>query len=354
LRLTIKNKTHQIDSIEDVNLIRNELDQYDPEAFTFLKEWFSDSNSFRVSTSGSTGIPKKITLEKWQLKESAKITNKRFGLNESTCFIHCLPTKFIAGIMMWIRCIEANAEIFLLPATSDPLVNLEIPKNSFIALTPNQVQNTLKSSPTAFEKIESCIIGGASCDAELIKALQTVKTKCYSTYGMTETITHCAIKSLNYPYQGFYEVLEGFTINTNEIGAITIEAKHIPNLQITTNDFGKILSENQFYWLGRLDFVINSGGVKVSPEQIEERIAPYISGGFLIHKIKNDQYGERPILIIESSSEIKFHLIQAELSKIECPDEVYIMEKLVQTENGKINRNASFEKANFAYHFPRT
>jgi len=248
------------------------------DVYLFFKDWFDEKDFVEVKTSGSTGIPKVIQLQKSHMINSAMATGSFFNLSEKTTALLCMSPNFIAGKMMLVRALILGWHLDVVEAVSNPLKDSE-KQYDFTAMVPIQLKNSL----TDIYKIKQLIVGGGVVSKELLNEIQSVKTAIYATYGMTETITHIAVKKLNKFAGGidnsnvissaveksYYQILPNITIATDQRGCLVINAPKVSSEEIITNDLVEIISDNEFNWLGRIDGVINSGGIKLIPEQIE-------------------------------------------------------------------------------------
>ena len=305
----------------------------------FLKEWFSDAHYVLVNTSGSTGIPKTIKLRKDFMINSALATGRYFQLGENTKALCCLPIKFIAGKMMLVRALSLGWDLDVIESTSNPLQ--EITKEyDFSAMVPLQLRNSISQ----IDQIKTLIVGGGVVSRDLNIAIQTVDTKCYATYGMTETITHVAIKKLNkftkleLESESVYKTLPDVTISKDKRSCLVIYAPKISNEKIITNDVVEVVSKTEFNWKGRIDYVINSGGVKLHPEEIEQKLSDTIDDRFFVAGIPDDILGEKLILLIEGENYqiTKKHF--SKLSRFEIPKAIFFIPKFLETGSGKIHR----------------
>ena len=305
----------------------------------FLKEWFSDAHYVLVNTSGSTGIPKTIKLRKDFMINSALATGRYFQLGENTKALCCLPIKFIAGKMMLVRALTLGWDLDVIESTSNPLQ--EITKEyDFSAMVPLQLRNSISK----IDQIKTLIVGGGVVSRELKKAIQTIDTNCYATYGMTETITHIAVKKLNkfsqseLESESVYKTLPDVTISKDKRSCLVIRAPKISNENIITNDVIELISKSEFNWKGRLDHVINSGGVKLHPEEIEQKLSNTIYSRFFVAGILDEILGEKCILVIEGENYpiTKKHF--SKLSRFEIPKAIFFIPKFIETGSGKIQR----------------
>ncbi|NQX82423.1 MAG: AMP-binding protein [Flavobacteriaceae bacterium] len=315
------------------------LQNTDIYSYNFVNNWLDSDEHIYVKTSGSTGVPKTIKIRKQQMKASAIATAKFFDLKEDSKVLLCLSTGFIAGKMMLVRAMVSGWNITLSSVSSFPLKEINC-NFDFVAMVPMQVSNSLEKIHL-FNKV---LIGGAAIDSGLNKNLQNIDTAVFSSYGMTETVSHIAIKPINNKAGIFmnvsnnnYKTLDNIEINTDNRSCLNIVAKQLNDDIVQTNDIVKIINKKEFVWLGRYDNIINSGAVKISPEDIEKKLEQYINNRFFISWQKDSVLGQKVILIIESEKNININLSDI-LDKYETPKEIYFCKKFKETTNGKINR----------------
>ena len=278
-------------------------------ALEFAWQWIRGENLFQQSTSGSTGSPKKIYIHRDQMVASAQLTIEALKLSSADSSLLCLPAQYIGGKMMIVRSLLVDMDTVFVRPTSNFLPYLPfIP--AFSAMVPLQVQTLLDTdSASSLNHMKAVIIGGAPVSDTLEKRiLHQLTIPVYSTYGMTETVSHIALRKLTNPEASdSFHVLGDTKIATDERGCLKIHGKVTQGKWIVTNDLIKISGSNQFQWLGRYDSVINSGGVKVIPEQLEELLEPilknhHFDGRFLVSSLPDDTLGERIVLLLEGSS----------------------------------------------------
>lgn len=251
-------------------------EQADEELFLFLEEWFDDRSYVLGHTSGSTGAPKEIQLSKADMRASARMTNAFFAIDRESVLLLCLSVSYIAGKMMVVRALEAGAELLTVKVSSHPLritgqeeyVDRRI---DLAAMVPMQVEESMKSESEKqrFGYIRHLIIGGAPVSVALEERLKKIPTQCYATYGMTETVSHIALKKLN--SDPAYFALGEVGFEQDERGCLIINAPHLQARRFVTNDMVRLHGNKRFEWLGRFDYVINSGGIKLFPELIEQK-----------------------------------------------------------------------------------
>jgi|GEM_PF-261707 len=324
-----------------------------------ISQWQKKESYYSLTTSGSTGAVKELKFSYNQLKISAKQTIDFFGLTNDDELLCCLPVNKVAGFMMIIRALEANADLIITEPSLYPLDSLK--KNlsvSFAAFIPSQFEiilNQYSHYQSFFRYTKAVILGGMAVGFELSEKIKTIDTAVYETYGMTETLSHFALKKLNGENQApFFTLLNENEIMMDENECLMVKSRITQNKWLKTNDVVEILSNNTFTIRGRADNIINTGGIKIFPESIEQRIMLYVSKffhteRFIIAGFKNQQFGEIPVLILECVSihktnfELFFNSIAEVLEKYEIPWKIYIEERFSETENLKLNRKAIIE-----------
>ncbi|SOC80531.1 O-succinylbenzoic acid--CoA ligase [Salinimicrobium sediminis] len=322
-----------------------EGEPYEGQAGNFLLDWLNDKDYVEVKTSGSTGPPKRIRIRKQQMINSARATGKFFDLGPGTTALHCLPVNFIAGKMMLVRAMLLGWKLDLELPKANPLDRI-FKIYDFCAMTPFQLDNSL----SRLHLIKKLIVGGGAVSSNLRNLVQEIGTEVYETYGMTETVSHIAARHVN-PKKKIKEdpvpftVLPNVSISTDDRGCLVIDAPQLTDETLITNDVVELLSEKTFIWKGRIDNVINSGGVKLHPEEIEAKLAPIIAHRFFVTSLPDAALGEKLVLMVESEfSEVALNNLEREikacrkLGKFEVPKKIYFVEKFEETPNGKIHR----------------
>ncbi len=301
----------------------------------FVEEFRSLSKQISVQTSGSTGKPKVIELQKDHMEASARMTGSFLSLKEGDSALLCLSPNTIAGKMMIVRSLTMGLELIVTDVNSNPLNEID-DYIDFAAMVPMQTISSLENSPKAFSKINKLIIGGGNISDDLIQKVNKTPVEAYQTFGMTETISHIAMRKLNSEDQ-FYQALPGVELKELE-NRLIISASHLGVKDLITNDIVE-LADNKFRWLGRSDFVINSGGIKIHPELVENRIASLFSAPFFSAGLQDELLGQKHVICTESTDD-KLHKedFTALLDKYLLPKEIYYYDNFVYTESGKINR----------------
>ena len=306
----------------------------------FLMDWLDDTDSLDVHTSGSTGTPKVFALKKVHMANSALATGLFFKMGAGTKTLLCLSAQHIAGKMMLVRAMVLGWEIDVMEPTSNPLKKNTVGYD-FGAMVPLQAAESI----SRLNQIKTLIIGGAPISPELKLELLGVPTKVYETYGMTETITHIAVKEVgdNDLHSNSFKVLPDIGLSKDDRNCLVIEAPKVSDHIIVTNDLVKLISPTEFQWLGRYDNVINSGGVKLIPEQIESKLSKIINGRFFVAGITDVNLGQKLILVVEGDLDTKqlLHDLKAlpALNKYEIPKDIFSLPQFIDTKNGKLNRS---------------
>ncbi|NUY80026.1 AMP-binding protein [Flavobacterium sp. MAH-1] len=307
-----------------------EGDDYEKHCGLFLLDWFDDKTDIEINTSGTTGTPKTIRVSKQAMVNSALATGDFFDLQPGDKALHCLPTKYIAGKMMFVRGFILGLDMEFAAPSANPL-KYDDQRYDFAALVPLQAENSLKR----LGNIRKIIIGGAKINPMLEKKLEKVNSKIYETYGMTETITHIAAKQVG---DSAFTVLPNVTISYDDNNCLVIHAPRISDDVIVTNDLVELVNENQFVFLGRRDNVVNSGGIKLIPEQIEAKLAGKINARFFVAGIPDETLGEKLVLFVEGKEQPMAEDVFAGLGKYEKPKEVRFVPHFTETGSGKIKR----------------
>lgn len=305
----------------------------------FILNWFDEKSYIEITTSGTTGEPKTIQVEKQAMVNSALATGDFFDLQSGDKVLHCLPTKYVAGKMMFVRAFILGLEMDFVAPSLKPLDAVE-GNYDFCAMVPMQV----KYSIDQLHRVKKIITGGVKVHKTLEDLIKNsgITTEIYETYGMSETITHVAAKKIG---EEAFTLLPNIKITQDDRDCLVIDAPSISSEKIITNDIVKIVGENKFIWLGRFDNIINSGGIKMIPELIEEKLASKINRRYIIAGLPDSLLGDRVVLAIEGEP---FDLDKEEifkgLEKYEKPKEIFFIRHFAETPTGKIIRSESLEK----------
>ncbi|NND62297.1 MAG: AMP-binding protein [Flavobacteriaceae bacterium] len=310
---------------------------YEVSMANFLEEWLNFEETVVVNTSGSTGAPKPITLRKEHMVNSAEATGAYFKAGDGTKALLCLSSNYIAGKMMLVRAMVLGWDLHVVAPEKDALVEYDNPYD-FVAMVPYQ----LKHSLSALDKVKKVIVGGGAISSALEEKLQQKKTEIFATYGMTETITHVAVRRINgFAKTDVFSALPGVKFDIDQRGCLVINAPKISEETIVTNDLVDLQSPVSFKWLGRFDNIINSGGIKINPTEIELKLSPFISIPFIIASEKDENLGEKVILILEKKTEAETVELSDALSQLdshERPKKIYTLSQFPYSETGKVKR----------------
>ncbi len=322
-------------------------------ALAFCRAWISGEKSFVQQTSGSTGIPKKIELKREQMQASAMATGAFFHINPDSRLLCCLSPEYIAGKMMLVRAMVWDCPVWLVEPSGNPFEGLDfIP--DFVAMVPLQVEKATKNpaSLNVLKKVRHVIIGGVQTSETLKNQLVENGISAWQSYGMTETVSHIALAKIQ-KGQLNYETLPGVEIGQDSRGALWIKSPVSGPDPIQTNDLVKVISETEFQWLGRADFVVNSGGIKLFPEILEQKSEAVLRVFFpetpyFFHGKPDEKLGQKLILILETEANHQkagelIAELEHTLGKFETPKEVLFSPKFQRTPNGKTNRLSTFQ-----------
>ena len=302
----------------------------------FINEWYNDSLYITAHTSGSTGTPKKIQLLKQDMIESAIATCKYFGINESSTLVLPLSTNYIAGKMMIVRAIVSGAKLWIEEPSNTPIKN-DYGQIDLLPIVPPQ-SDWLASDCKFSMNINNLIIGGGVLSDIQEKRLIQRGINAYATYGMTETCSHIALRHI---MTDVYKTLPNITVSVDSRNCLIINAPNFSFKTVTTSDIVKLIDDTHFKWVGRYDNVINTGGIKVFPEEIEQKLNPIIHAPFFIHGRNNDKWGSCVVLYIESqpfNTNTLITQMHSILNKYSIPKEIIFVSQFIRTESGKIKR----------------
>lgn len=303
-----------------------------------MREWNNTLDYVVAHTSGSTGAPKEVRLLKSDMRRSAEATCRFFGITEESLLVLPLSTDYIAGKMMVVRSIVSGAKLIQERPSAEPLNENNYGTVSLTAVVPSQVEGLLRSK----NQIQKVIIGGGQISPEIEKEILESPIHAYATYGMTETCSHVALRDIT-QHQEYFTALPGISLETDSRGCLVINAPDFSFKRLITNDIVNLLDSRRFVWVGRADNVINSGGIKLHPEQIETQLSTIIPYPFYIVGRPSSRWGEEAVLYIEADdSKInKDDIIEKArcvLNRYSVPKEVLCTEKFQRTESGKIKR----------------
>ena len=309
----------------------------------FIGEWHDNKDYIIAHTSGSTGKPKEVRLLKSDMRCSARATNQIFNIGKNSRLMLCLSPDYIAGKMMIVRALEANAELLVESPSNHPLSDYDGSRIDLIAVVPSQAL-FLANHVSLLNNVSSMIVGGGEIAPELWEKLAVLPYRIYSTYGMTETCSHVALAKISREKEP-YKALPGVEFAVDDRDCLIIKAPKYSFGKLVTNDIVRLLSPLSFKWIGRYDNVINTGGIKVFPEEVEQKIAHIIPTRFYIGSRKSEKWGNEVVLFMECDglSDYQKDIIMADisniLSPIERPKDIIFLEKFQETSSGKIKRD---------------
>lgn len=313
--------------------------------YLFLKEWFSPLFTMRLHTSGSTGVPKEITVRKEQMLQSARMTCDFFQLKKGDRALLCLPVNYIAGKMMVVRAIYAGLDLYPVEPSGYPLAG-GAEQYDFAAMVPLQVYNALQTGEARqrLSQINKLIIGGGAMDAQLEESLRDFPNAIFATYGMTETVSHIALRSISGPGAAqYYSPLPGVTLSLSHEQTLVIDAPRVADAPVVTNDMAEVRVDGTFRILGRKDNVINTGGIKVQTEEVEQILRPHMTGNFAITSLPHPKLGEAIVLLIEPVADPATvrETVRKLLPRYQQPLHILIVKAVPQTGSGKTDRAAT-------------
>ena len=299
-----------------------------------LQEGLTD---FSFQSSGSTGTPKKITLSKDQLIQSAKTTLSYFSIKPDARFLLCIHPQFIGGAMQIVRAYVNQGQLDVL--APERILDLDHTLYDLVSMVPLQLNKLYKDLKSHLNDFNHLLIGGATMDPKLeqkIASDTSVITKIYATYGMTETASHIAVRRLG---SHFFKRIGQLMISINDSSCLKIKGLITKNQWLQTQDIVELIDENTFKWLGRQDYVINSGGLKVHPENIEHHLNKQTNQSLMITFLPDEVLGQKVVLLLEGALIPTFDY--SSLHPYEKPKKTLNIKKFIYTKNGKIDRKAT-------------
>ena len=319
-------------------------DEYFVKIYDFVRLLSDKNSTLTVKTSGSTGVPKEIYFTMNQAFESAKLSNAFFNLDNSSVLLLPMNIDFVGAKMLIVRAFVAKAKIWIVAPSAN--VFEDIPSNiffDFIALTPYQLLSSLEKNPLFFQNIKKCLIGGSAISNELLQKIKNLTTDCvfYESFGMSETLSHFAIKTLR-DNADVFNIIDGYQIEVSPEGQLIIQCPFLEN-KVISNDIVEFVDEKTFKFLGRKDNVINSGGIKIHPELLENSLQEIFHFPFYFTKEFDERFGEVLILVILKSNELSDVEILEKCkkqidNKFHIPKKIKRLDKFEYTQNGKIKR----------------
>ncbi|MFW5726816.1 MAG: AMP-binding protein [bacterium] len=338
-----------------------DLTAYGKSTLSFCHDWMQGRKDYEQQTSGSTGKPKVIRLTRTQMQVSAAMTARALRLQAGYRALVCLSTDYIAGKMMLVRAMEVEMQAHVVPPSSQPLTGLE--KIDFIALVPLQLSSMLdenvQQNLDKLNSMRAILLGGAPLSLSLEEKIrQHISVPVYHSYGMTETVSHIALRKINGKAAAdTYKLLPGIEAKQDKRGCLMVKGAVTEGRWLITNDLIEMISAESFRWLGRADFVINSGGVKLQLDQLERKIEKLLGEqglffSFLVSGLPDEKLGQKLIMLVEEApdnvqdSDSLRRILKPHLSTYELPREVISVRHFVRTPSGKIDRQATLRLIN--------
>jgi O-succinylbenzoic acid--CoA ligase len=301
---------------------------------------------------------------------SAYYTGRALGLQPGDRALVCLSVEYIAGMMMLVRGFELGLHLTVIDPVSQPLARLApAVRFDFTAMVPLQLHATLHGNHhegAILDDMKAVLIGGAPLSLALEEQLQRVQAPLYHTYGMTETVSHVALRRLNGPQRSDrFITFDEVRLGLDERGCLMITSALTRGETLYTNDLVELHTDGSFRWLGRVDNVINSGGVKVHIEKVERALEAwllhyqaglYAERRFFVGALEHARLGHAVVAVIEGEpcsgeapgavpleTALRTHMSPA-LTAYEIPRKVYFVPHLLETPTGKIDRRANLQQ----------
>lgn len=326
-----------------------------PHCLRLVQDWYNGKESFPIKTSGSTGAPKEIRLTRKAIEFSARNTIRYFRLRRGTRATLCISDETVGGMMMIFRAILGGWKLRVIEPSLNPMDQIH-EETDFISMVPSQLKAALKNHTNEVEqKLKLILLGGSKIDKILENKILSLKTDIYQSYGMTETCSHIALRAVNGENKKpYYEILQGLNCQVDENDCLKIKGTVTNGQWLHTHDVVH-LDGKKLFWLGRKDFVINSGGRKIHPEQLESVLSDILSSKnikqkFIIVGVPNEKWGEAVSVIMEGKPQVSLDFINEELSKsfpsYYLPKAIYSIAKLKTTVSGKLDRLATIKSIN--------
>ncbi len=309
----------------------------DESTIRFISEWHNENEYIIANTSGSTGTPKKIKLLKSDMIASAKATCVFFNINSTSTLVSPLSANYIAGKMMIVRAIISGACLWIEEPSNKPL-NRDYGIIDLLPIVPSQIEWLLTNCRYT-QNVKNLLIGGGAVPHKSEINLIKKGVNAFVSYGMTETCSHIALRNIS---TSIYETLPSITVENDNKKRLIINTPQFSFDKVSTNDIVEIIDERHFRWIGRYDNVINSGGIKCYPEDIEQKLSQYIDFPFYIIGEPDEKWGEKIVLYIETETINRQSLMEKitkVLDKYHLPKEIKCIEKFNRTESGKIKRD---------------
>lgn len=358
--ICLNHKNITFETIAHSNFDAGLFNPFEQHTLQFLQAWLKGKKIFSIPTSGTTGRPSAIQITRTQMETSARMTGKAFALSPGDHLLVCLNTTHIAGKMMLVRGLVLGLQMTIIDPTANPLANFSANFHfDFSAMVPLQIQAILQQSPykkDILDHMKALIIGGAPVHDSLEKMLQNIQTPIFSTFSMTETLSHIALRRLNGPKKSvYYYLLDKVKAKVDERGCLVVSTPATHYKNIISNDLVAFVGTKKFQWLGRYDYVVNSGGYKIQVEQLESMIEKILQSmalpvRFFMTGLPDTQWGEKLVLIIEGKpftalqEKNLLNVLSKKTCRYEIPKAFMYLPYFETTPTQKIKRQATLKK----------
>ncbi len=324
-----------------INMKQRNIPLWEKDIFTFIVDFLDDNDYIVQKSSGTTGKPKLLKLSKRAMLESARLTAQTLELKFSQKTLLCLPINYIAGKMMIVRALVAGLNLYWEEPTSMPSL-ARYGKIHFCSMVPLQVFNSF-SNYEFFKNIDILLIGGAEIRNELKAMFREVLNRTYETYGMTETCSHIALRRISGENPDrYFKTLPGITVDIDNRNCLIINTPFLDE-PITTNDIVELIDNKHFVWKARYDSLINTGGIKIKPEELEANISNLMELDFSIIGLPDEKLGQKIVLVIESETPVNekelFELLRESLEPHLVPKKILYVKELPRNAAYKVERN---------------
>jgi o-succinylbenzoate---CoA ligase len=321
-------------------LHKAKMPEWEEKIYRFIVDFLDEKEYIEQLSSGTTGIPKQLRISKKAMIESARITVKTLGLKWTDKALLCLPVEYIAGKMMIVRAFVAGLNLFWEEPSSMPSL-AKYGVIDFCSMVPLQVYNSF-SNYEFFKNIRNLIIGGSELRSEVMAMFRDVPNNTYESYGMAETCSHIALRKISGEKPDkYFKTLPGIKISVDNRSCLVINGSYLDS-EVVTNDIVELIDTNHFIWKGRIDNLINTGGIKVKPEELEATIAKIIEMECAVVGVKDEKLGQKIVLIAESNEKINraeiLKSLKDNLQAHQMPREIIFVEELPRTNSFKIDR----------------
>lgn len=353
--IKIYDNTFYISDIVEI-IEKNELEKYsnfEKKIFKIIYDWIIGKQYFIFKTSGSTGKPKEIKIHRERILISVKNTKEFLKLHNNMNSLLCISVDHIGGFMMLIRALEIGMNIYIIEPTSNPFNNIH-DKNmdfDFSAFVPLQISQAIRENKLYYlGNISKVIIGGSSINSSIEEKLKNLNNQIYSAYGMTETISHIALRKVGSKY---FNTIGDIKVKKDNRNCLVINGNITNYNDLITNDIAEIISDTEFIIKGRIDDIINSGSYKILIENLEKVIEEYFHSinyfnNFFIGKLNDEKFGETCNLFIEDKENKKIIndlliFLKNRVNKYEIPKNIFFIEKFEYTQSSKIDKIATVQ-----------